>query len=104
MAPGGCSRYFGCPLSEVAFRWMSHAVIVLLGFGLPAGLCWWMTSSLEALPRLLIACALSGTLGLFVLLRFGVPANLQAEFQARAPAKVGGLLAKIFGRHTVRTS
>ncbi len=98
------SRYFGCPLNEVVFCWMSHAVIVLLGFGLPAGLCWWGTGRLDALPRLLIACALAATLGLFVLLRFGVPADLQAEFQARAPAKVGGLLAKIFGRHTVRTS
>jgi O-antigen/teichoic acid export membrane protein len=98
------SRYFGCPLSEVVFRWMRHAGIVLLGFGLPALLCWWGTCSLDSLPRLAIAGALSGTLGLFVLLRFGVPADLQAEFQARAPAKAGRLLAKVFGRPPVAES
>ena len=75
-----------------------HAGIVLLGFGLPALLCWWGTGRLDALPRLGIAGALASTLGLFVLLRFGVPPELQAEFQDRAPAKAGRLLARIFGR------
>jgi len=92
------SRYLGFPLGEVVFRWMKHAGIVLLGFAPPALLCWWGTSGLEALPRLAINGTLSGTLGLFVLLRFGVPPELQAEFQERAPAKAGWLLARIFGR------
>jgi O-antigen/teichoic acid export membrane protein len=92
------SRYFGCPFGEVAFRWMKHAGIVLLGFAPPALLCWWGTCRLDPLPRLVITCTLSGTLGLFVLLRFGMPPELQAEFQKRAPAKVGSLLARIFGR------
>jgi O-antigen/teichoic acid export membrane protein len=98
------SRYFGCPFGEVAFRWMRHAGIVLLGFAPLALLCWWTTRRLEVLPRLAIAGALAATWGLFVLLRFGVPADLQAEFQKRAPAKVGGLLAKIFGRQPLRES
>jgi hypothetical protein len=98
------SRYFGCSFGEVAFRWMRHAGIVLLGFGLPALLCWWGTGWLGALPRLAIACVLASTLGLFVLLRFGVPPELQAEFQKRAPARAGSLLAGIFGRHPVRKS
>jgi len=77
---------------------MKHAGIVLLGFAPPALLCWWATGGLEPLPRLAICVGLAATLGLFVLLRFGVPADLQAEFQKRAPAKVGSLLARIFGR------
>ncbi len=92
------SRHLGFPLSAVAFRWMKYAGIVLLYFAPSALLCWWGTRGLDALPRLAIACALAATWGLFVLLRFGVPPELQAEFQERAPAKVGGLLAKIFGR------
>ena len=92
------SRYLGFPLGEVVFRWMKHAGIVLLGFAPPALLCWWATGGLEPLLRLAIACVLAATWGLFVLLRFGVPPELQAEFQARAPAKVGSLLARIFGR------
>ena len=92
------SRYLGFPLGEVVFRWMKHAGIVLLGFAPPALLCWWATGGLEPLPRLAICVGLAATLGLFVLLRFGVPADLQAEFQKRAPAKVGSLLARIFGR------
>ena len=92
------SRYLGFPLGEVVFHWMKHAGIVLLGFAPPALLCWWATGGLEPLLRLAIACVLAATWGLFVLLRFGVPPELQAEFQARAPAKVGSLLARIFGR------
>jgi O-antigen/teichoic acid export membrane protein len=98
------SRYFGCPVGEVAFGWMRHAGIVLLGFAPPALLCWWATRGLAALPRLVIASTLIATWGLFVLLRFGVPADLQAEFQKRAPAKIGGLLAKIFGRQPLGVS
>ncbi len=98
------SRYLGFPLGEVVFRWMKHAGIVLLCFAPLALLCWWATGGLEPLPRLVIGIVLAATLGLFVLLRFGVPANLQAEFQARAPAKVGNLLAKIFGRQPVAES
>lgn len=98
------SRYFGCPFGEVAFRWLKHAGIVLLGFGLPALLCWWGTGRLEALPRLAIACALVSTLGLFMLLRFGVPADLQAELQKHAPARISLLLAKFFGRLPVAKS
>jgi len=99
------SRYFGCPFGEVVFRWMRHAGIVLLGFGPPALLCWWTTRGLNALPRLVIAVALTATWGIFVLLRFGVPVDLQTEFQKRAPAKVSGLLAKIFfGRQPARES
>jgi O-antigen/teichoic acid export membrane protein len=98
------SCYFGCPFGEVAFRWMKHAGIVLLGFAPPALLCWWGTGGLGALPRLAILGALAATLGLFVLLRFGVPPELQAEFQARAPAKAGRLLAKIFGQLPVVVS
>ena len=98
------SRYFGCPVGEVAFGWMRHAGIVLLGFAPPALLCWWATRGLAALPRLVIASTLIATCGLFVLLRFGVPADLQAEFQKRAPAKIGGLLAKIFGRQPLGVS
>jgi O-antigen/teichoic acid export membrane protein len=98
------SRYFGRPFGEVAFRWMKHAGIVLLGFAPPALLCWWGTRGLDSLPGLVITGALSGTLGLFVLLRFGVPPELQAEFQKRAPAKAGRLLARIFGRQPVAES
>ncbi|MGO9586197.1 MAG: lipopolysaccharide biosynthesis protein [Limisphaerales bacterium] len=92
------SRYLGFPLSAVAFRWMRLAGIVLLGFAPPALLCWWATGGLKLLPRLAISGGLAATLGSFVLLRFGLPVDLQAEFQARAPAKVGGLLARILGR------
>jgi hypothetical protein len=98
------SRYLGYPLGEVVFRWMKHAGIVLLGFAPPALLCWWATGGLEPLPRLAIAGGLAATLGLFVLLRFGVPPELQAEFQERAPAKAGRLLARIFGRQPVSES
>jgi O-antigen/teichoic acid export membrane protein len=92
------SRYLDFPLGEVVFRWMKHAGIVFLYFAPPALLCWWATGGLEPLPRLAIGIVLAATLGLFVLLRFGVPPELQAEFQDRAPAKAGRLLARIFGR------
>ena len=98
------SRYLGYPLGEVVFRWMKHAGIVLLGFAPPALLCWWATGGLEPLPRLAIFIGLAATLGLFVLLRFGVPTDLQAEFQKRAPGKASRLLAKIFGRPTAAES
>jgi O-antigen/teichoic acid export membrane protein len=91
------SRYLDLSFSAVV-RWMRHAGVVLLGFAPPALLCWWATHGLEMLPRLAIASALAATWGLFVLLRFGVPPELQAEFQKRAPARVGPLLARIFGR------
>jgi hypothetical protein len=83
---------------------MKHAGIVLLGFAPPALLCWWATGGLEPLPRLAIFIGLAATLGLFVLLRFGVPTDLQAEFQKRAPGKASRLLAKIFGRPTAAES
>jgi len=98
------SRYLGYPLGEVVLRWMRHAGIVFLCFAPPALLCWWATGGLEPLPRLLIVGGLAATLGLFVLLRFGVPPELQAEFQERAPAKAGRLLARIFGRQPVSES
>jgi len=97
-------RYFNCPFFAVAFRWLKHAGMVWLGFAPASLLCWWGTSGLGALPRLVIVTALAGTWGLFVLLRFGVPPKLQAEFQARAPAKAGWLLARIFGRLPVGES
>jgi O-antigen/teichoic acid export membrane protein len=92
------SRYLGYPLGEVVCRWMKHAGNVFLGFAPLALLCWWGTSGWEALPRLVIVGALAATLGLFVLLRFGVPPEVQAEFHKRAPAKAGWLLVRIFGR------
>ena len=98
------SRYLGYPLGEVVFRWMRHAGIVLLCFAPPALLCRWTTGGLEPLPRLAIAIVLAATLGLFVLLRFGVPPELQAEFQERAPAMAGRLLARVFGRPPVAKS
>jgi O-antigen/teichoic acid export membrane protein len=92
------SRYFGFAFGEVAFRWLKHAGRVLMYWVPLALLCWWGTCRLGVLPRLVISSAWVATFGLYILLRFGIPTELQLEFQRRAPAKISLVLARIFDR------
>jgi hypothetical protein len=61
-----------------------------------AVLTWWLTRTLPALPRFAIHAAVSGTLGLYLLAKYGVPATFQGELIRRVPVPVARVLRWVF--------
>jgi O-antigen/teichoic acid export membrane protein len=82
---------------DVAAGWMRHAATVIMGYAPVAALAWWLTHSLDVRLRLVACGFVCATAGLFILLRFGLPSELQSEAVRRAPALLRKPLAFAVG-------
>jgi hypothetical protein len=91
-------HFFRLSLREVAWQWLAPMRRFLLRAVPLALLTWWLTRPLPPLPRFVIHAVESGTLGLFLLAKYGTPAAFQDELVRRVPAPVACLLRKIFKR------
>jgi len=99
------SRYFHVPIREVALAWLAPMAKVLLWF-IPAALfLWWACNQLNWLPvqgawhalfDLVFKATLGGTLGLYLLLRFGLPAAFKKELLLRSPPRLNPWLRRVF--------
>jgi hypothetical protein len=92
------SLYFDLPVGEVGLGWLAPMGRVLALFVPAAMATWWLFKGLdEPLKRLAVHGLVSGTLGLCVLLRFGLSQSLQRELLERAPTAIRPLLKWVFG-------
>ena len=91
------SRYFDLPLKEVGLRWlfpMARVMVLVVPVAL-AG--WWLVKSVgSASVRLAVHALLGGSLGGYLLLRFGLPRPFQQELVRRAPRPINVLLRRVF--------
>jgi O-antigen/teichoic acid export membrane protein len=79
------SEYFGVSLSEIAWEWLKplrRALLVLVP--LTAVVCW-LSQPLTEWIRALLRGLLLGSLGMCVVLRYGLPIELKREFIRRLP-------------------
>ena len=92
------SLYFDLPVREVGLSWLAPMGRVLALFVPAAMVTWWLFKGVnEPLKRLAINGLVTGTLGLCVLLRFGLSRSLQRELLERAPTAIRPLLKWVFG-------
>lgn len=99
------SRYFHVPIREVALAWLAPMAKVLAWF-IPAALfLWWACNQLNWLPAqgawhalfdLVFKATLGGTLGLYLLLRLGLPAAFKRELLLRSPQSLNPWLRRVF--------
>jgi O-antigen/teichoic acid export membrane protein len=91
------SEYFELPVREVAWRWLAPARRVLFLFA-PAGLGAWCGLQWVDNPMLRLAAGvlLSGSLGFYLLLRYGLSQPVQSELLERAPKGINPLLRRVF--------
>lgn len=94
------ANYFGISRREVAFQWsglMAKTILLCLPV---AGLAWIAGSSLQSpLLRLVVYVLIFGTLGSFILLRYGLPQTFQQELSTRAPQVALPILRRILVIH-----
>jgi O-antigen/teichoic acid export membrane protein len=79
------ARFFQVPFGEVAWRWLVPTWRFLWRLGLFAALVCWLTQGLAPTARLLIHATTCGTMGLLLLVRYGLPAAFQTELLGRLP-------------------
>jgi hypothetical protein len=91
------SRYFDLPLKEVGLRWLFPMARVMVLF-VPVALAgWWLVKSVgSASVRLAVHALLGGSLGGYLLLRFGLPRPFQQELVRRAPRPLNVILRRVF--------
>lgn len=94
------SREFETNPWEVGARWMRPAAAVIVGYAPVAAIAWCLTHTLDERLRLVICGLVCATAGLFILLRFGLPSELQSEAVRRAPALLRKPLAFALGSAT----
>lgn len=90
------SRYFGFPIRDVAVRWLGPMASLLFRFVPLALLAWWGFHGLPTTARLILHACLCGTIGLYLLLRYGVPVGLQTEMLVRVPPRAVPWLRRLF--------
>lgn len=90
------SRFFDFALREVAVGWLWPMTRTLLFYLPVAVLAWWLSRSLPETVRLGVGLVLAGSVGLYFLLRHGLPAAFQNELLRRVPAGTGSLLKRVF--------
>jgi hypothetical protein len=88
----------------VAWGWLLPMRRFLLRVVPLAVLTWWLTRPLPALPRFAIHALVSGTVGLFLLGKYGTPAEFQEELVRRVPAPAARVLKLIFTPASVEGS
>jgi len=88
--------FFGLSLREVAWDWLRPMGKVLLFYLPAAGLTWWLSAPAAGWLRLGIHALLAGSLGIYWLLRFGIPGSFQNELLRRLPAKTAPFLKRVF--------
>jgi O-antigen/teichoic acid export membrane protein len=121
------SRYFGLPIREVALDWLVPMAKVLVLFIPAALILWWASDRLNWLPtysqgapdsghaadllerlartrqtwhalfHLVFKGTLGGALGLFLFLRYGLPAAFKEELLRRSPRGINLFLRRVFG-------
>jgi O-antigen/teichoic acid export membrane protein len=92
------ARYFKISLREVALDWLQPMFKVLLCYLPAAALTWLLLAPASLLTQLILHALLAGSLGFYLLLRFGVPGTFQDELLRRAPAGIIPLLKRMFHR------
>jgi O-antigen/teichoic acid export membrane protein len=90
------SRFFEVPFGEVALDWLRPMFKVLMFYLPVAGLTWWLLAPASGLTRLGINALLAGSLGIYLLLRFGIPGPFQDELLRRVPARAVPILKRVF--------
>jgi O-antigen/teichoic acid export membrane protein len=91
------SEYFGIPLSEVGWKWLkplSRPLFILVPVAV--AVCW-STGPLAEWARVLIRGGVLGSLGMFVILRYGLPVELKRELIHRLPDSIGGRMRPVMG-------
>jgi hypothetical protein len=91
------SQYFEVSLAEVAFRWLAPLDRVLVLFGPVAIAGWWAFRSVDQ-PAVRLAghVLLCSSVGVYVLLRYGLTRPFQLEILRRAPKQFDPLLRRVF--------
>ena len=96
------SNYFGLSLREVGLRWLAPLGRVLLLFVPVALLSDWASKGVaQPLPHLVLNLLLSGSVGGYILLRYGLSRALQGELLERSPRPFVPLLKRIFAGRSV---
>ena len=91
------AEYFGVSLSEVAWNWMKPLRRALLGLvPLTVAVCW-LSEPLTEWMRVLLRGILLGSLGICVLLRYGLPIELKRELIQRLPNFVSRRVRPVMG-------
>jgi O-antigen/teichoic acid export membrane protein len=91
------SRYFELPIREVGIRWLAPMGKVLALFAPMALTGWWVFRGAGgSLVRLALSASLSGSLGVYCFLRYGLSRPVQQELLNRAPRVVNSVLKRIF--------
>jgi O-antigen/teichoic acid export membrane protein len=79
------SEYFGIPLSEVAWNWLKPLRRTLLTLvPLTVAVCW-LSEPLTEWVRVVLRSVLLGSLGICLILRYGLPIELKRELVRRLP-------------------
>ena len=82
------SRFFTIPFGVIALDWLRPMGKMLLFYLPAAGVTWWLMSSSAFLTRLSVHALLSISLGVFCLLRFGIPPELQNELLGKVSPRL----------------
>jgi O-antigen/teichoic acid export membrane protein len=91
------SRYFGFTLREVNLGWLAPMGRVLALFVPVAVAAWFGCRGIaQPLVRLLLLAVLSGSLGFYCFLRYGLARSFQHELIQRAPKFIDPLLRRVF--------
>jgi O-antigen/teichoic acid export membrane protein len=92
------SRYFGFSLREVTLDWLAPMARVLTLFVPVAVAAWCGCRGIsQPLVRLVLLALLSGSLGFYFFLRYGLARGLQHELVQHAPKSFEPLLRRVFG-------
>jgi O-antigen/teichoic acid export membrane protein len=90
------ARYFGTPLKEIIFGWLTSLVRILV-FLIPlAVLTWWVSRIFPLKGRLIWDVAVLGVVGGLLWVRWGIPEELQAEAAQRLPPPYSAFVGRLF--------
>ena len=90
------ARFFELPVYEVAWKWVRPSCGFFWRFALIAGLGAFLAGPLSPWARFFISASLCGTVGAYLLGRYGVPAVFQVELLSRLPRGIARPLTWIF--------
>jgi O-antigen/teichoic acid export membrane protein len=84
--------FFQLPLKVLMVDWVRPSLNLALVFGAVAGATWFCTTGLTSLWRLAIHATVTGTVGVWLLLRLGLRPGMIQEASMRLPRPAGRLL------------
>jgi O-antigen/teichoic acid export membrane protein len=91
------SEYFGISLSEIAWNWLKPLRRALLALvPLTVAVCW-LSEPLTDWACVLLRGVLLSSLGMCLVLRYGLPAELKRELMQRMPNSVGQRMRLVLG-------